>query len=157
MHFKVVLYRKRRSTPKTPFSSCFRILSTSTIAMSKLVKLYFGWDKGEASPNSHVLVKKLSGIRLHTYVGMLGYCVKDRREDHFEVVHDNVSDEELAARLEEYVKLDTSFAKNKIVFTSKNLLERCLCYLWYKMGDQLFQEFFYICYVQVLISQMHNG
>ena len=109
------------------FQAIFRILSTSKIAMSKLVKVYLGWDKGEGPSNSHVLVKKLNQIALHTYVGMLGYCTKDRGEDHLEVVHNNISDDELATRLEEYVKLDTPFAKNKIVLISKNLLKRYLC------------------------------
>ena len=83
--------------------------------MSKFEKVYLGWDEGEGPSNSHVLMKKVNGIALHTYVGMLGYCTKDKGENHLQVVHNNVSDDELAARLEEYVKLDTPFSKNKIV------------------------------------------
>ena len=119
------------------FQVVFRILSISTIAMGKLVKVYLRWDKGEAPSGSHVLVKRLSGVGLHTYVGMLGYCIKDKGEDHFEVVHNNITDEDLIAGLEEYVKFGTPFAKNKVVLTSKNLLERCLCYLQYRMKSQL--------------------
>ena len=79
------------------FQAVFRIWSTSTIAVGKLVKVYLGWDKGEAPSGSHVLVKRLSGVGLHTYVGMLGYCIKDKGEDHFEVVHNNITDEDLIA------------------------------------------------------------
>ena len=93
------------------------------------MKVYLGWDKVEAPSGSHVLVKRLSRVGLHTYVGMLGYCIKDKGEDYFEVVHNNITDEELTTGLEEYVKFGTPFAKNKVVLTSKNLLERCLCYL----------------------------
>ena len=119
MHFRIMFYRKRRALQRLHFQVFFRILSTSTVVVSKFVKVYLGWDKGKAPPNSHVLVKKFNETRLHTYVGMLGYCVKDRREDHFEVVHNNVSDEELAIGLEECMKLDTPFAKNKIVSPPK--------------------------------------
>ena len=76
------------------FQVVFRILSTSTIVVGKLVEVYLRWDKGEAPSSSHVLVKRLSGVGLHTYVGMLGYCIKDKGEDHFEVVHNNITDEE---------------------------------------------------------------
>ena len=68
---------------------------------------------------------------------MLGYSVKEKREDHFEVVHHNVTNEELATRLEEYIKFGTLFAKNKVVFTSKDLLKRCLCCFYFKMHKQL--------------------
>ena len=60
-------------------------------------------------------MKKLTRIGLHTYIEMLKYCVKDRKKEHFEEVHNNDSDDELVARLEEYVKHGTPFAKNKVV------------------------------------------
>ena len=119
------------------FQAVFRILSTSTIVVGELVKVYLGWDKGETPSGSHVLVKRLSRVGFHTYVGILGYCIKDKGEDHFEVVHNNITDEDLRAGLEEYENFGTPFAKNKVVLTSKNLLERCLCYLQYRMKSQL--------------------
>ena len=56
-------------------------------------------------------------------------------------MHHNVINEELEAGLEEYVKFGTPFAKNKIVITSKNLLERYLCSLHFKMHKQLNSSF----------------
>ena len=82
-------------------------------------------------------MKKLIGIGLHIYIEIIQYCMKDRREKHFEVVHNNVCDHELVAKLEEYMKYGTSFTKNKVVITSKNLLERCNCYAKYKMKKWL--------------------
>ena len=50
--------------------------------MSKLLKTYLQWEKGGEAPlNHHVLVKKLVGVGIHTFIGMLGYCVKDKGED----------------------------------------------------------------------------
>ena len=60
---------------------------------------------------------------------MLGYYIKEKEEDHFEVVHHNVTNEELVARYKEYMRFDTLFAKYEVVLTFKNLLERCLCHL----------------------------
>ena len=52
-------------------------------------------------------------------------------------MHHNVINEELKGGLEEYVKFGTAFAKIKVVINSKNLLERCLCCLHFKMQKQL--------------------
>ena len=83
---------------------------------------------------------------------MLRYCIKDKGEDHFEVVHNNITDEELTTGLEEYVKFGTPFAKNKVVLTSKNLLERCLCYLQYRMKSQLGSTL-----LRVLLHMLRSG
>ena len=63
------------------------------------------------------------------------------RYDHFEVVHNNISDDKLATRLKEYMKYGTPFANNKVVFTSKSLLERYDCFLKYKIKSNLDQAF----------------
>ena len=106
------------------FQAIIKILSPLSIVVRKPLKTYLRWDeKGEVPYNSYVLMKKLIEIGVHTYTGMLKYCMKDRGEDHFEVVHNNVIDVELVIGLEEYVKYGTPFAKNKIVLTSKNLLK----------------------------------
>jgi hypothetical protein len=107
------------------------------VVVSKLIKKYLGWDVGSAPVGHHVLTKKLASIGIHTYIGMLGYCVKDRGEDYFEVVYNNVTDAKLVEGLEEFVKHATSFAKTKIVLTSRNLLERVATYLKFKMKNQL--------------------
>ena len=108
-----------------------------------------------------MIIKKLVGIGVHTYIGMLRYCLKDKGEDHFEVVHYNVTNEELEAGLEEYVKFGTPFANKKIVIISKNLLERCLCYLHFKMHKQLntslARVLFYRCVVMEPLFQMLSG
>ena len=101
------------------FQAVFRIVSSSSIAVSKLLKTYLGWDKKGGSHNSHVLMKNLTRVGLHTYIGMIGYYMKDRGEEHFQVVHNNVTDAELDAGLEEYVKYGTPFAKKKLFLPPK--------------------------------------
>ena len=82
---------------KLYFEAVFRIVSSSPQAMSKLLKTYLGWEKGQSPPNSHILVKKLKEVELHTYIGMIGYCVKDKGEQHFDVIHNNITKDELEA------------------------------------------------------------
>lgn len=53
------------------------------------VQVCLGWD--ESHPTDHVVsCRKLKDEGLHTYRGMLGYCMKDNGEVHFEVVYHNV-------------------------------------------------------------------
>ena len=49
-----------------------------------------GWD---VSPLTGYVVscKKLRDEGLHTFKGMVGYCMKDNGEKHFEFVHHNLS------------------------------------------------------------------
>lgn len=49
-----------------------------------------GWD--EYSPTGHVVsCKRLGDERLHTSLGMVGYCMKVDGEKLFEFVHHDVS------------------------------------------------------------------
>ena len=73
--------------------------------------------------------------------------MKDRGEEHFEVIHNSVSNDELAVRLEKYVKHGTPFAKNKLVLTSKNLSERCICFLKFKSSKGFFTNVTYGTYI----------
>ena len=80
------------------FQAVFKIFSSLSIAMSKLLKTYFEWDnKGEAFYISHILLKKHTWVEVYTYIGMLGYCLKDRGEEHFEMIHNNDCNDKLGA------------------------------------------------------------
>jgi hypothetical protein len=106
--------------------------------MSKLIHTYLGWNKDQNPPaRHHILTKAIQNTGLHTYVGMLGYCLKDKGEIHFQCVHRNITPKEIAEGEEEYVKHGTPFVKNKIVLTHKNLLERAATYFAYKLRKQL--------------------
>lgn len=60
---------------------------TSLVVLNKNIKVCLGWD---ASPmTGHVVsCKKLRDKGLHcTFLGMVGYCVKENGEEHFEFMH----------------------------------------------------------------------
>jgi hypothetical protein len=61
-----------------------RIYISNIIALSKLIKKALGWDDVIiASPGHHVHCKLLKGVGMHTYIGMIGYCLKDQGKKHF--------------------------------------------------------------------------
>jgi hypothetical protein len=97
-----------------------RILASIAIMVSKLIRTYLGWNKDQNPPAwHHILTKVLRNTGLYTYVGMLGYCLKDKGKIHFQCVHMNVTPEEIAKGEEEYVKHGTPFAKNRIVLSQE--------------------------------------
>ena len=57
----------------------------SVPAVAKLMKEYLGWDK--CKPLGGVAAcKKLCNRGLHTFHGMLGYCMHVILKDHYEMV-----------------------------------------------------------------------
>ena len=70
----------------------YRIMAPTATVVSKRIKIYLGWDKYRvALVGHHILSKTLHNTDLHTFTKMLGYCIKDRGEEHFECVHRNVT------------------------------------------------------------------
>jgi len=72
-----------------------RIMPSSAAVVSKTIKTYLQWDKVETAPVGHyIFTKILCNTSLHTFIEMLGYCIKDKGQDHFECVHRNVTPEQ---------------------------------------------------------------
>jgi len=71
-----------------------RIIASSMAIVTKQIKNYFQWNKVETTPvGHHILTKTFHNSGLHTFIGMLGYCFKDKGQDHFECVDKNVTPE----------------------------------------------------------------
>ena len=50
------------------------------------IKRHLGWDiPGKQPAGSRVMCKGITGSRLHTWAGLVGYCCKDLHEEHFQV------------------------------------------------------------------------
>jgi len=110
--------------------------------VNKCIKFYFEWDKAKIAPIRHyILTKMLCNTSLYTFIGMVGYCIKDKGKDHFNYVHRNVTSKQITKGIEEYVKYDIPFATNKIIFTHKNLIERVATFCRYEMKKQLGSTF----------------
>ncbi len=57
------------------------------------------------SPIHHVHCKLLKGVGMHTYIGMIGYCLKDQGEKQFQFCHRSACFKEMQG-VDEYVKDD---------------------------------------------------
>ena len=71
--------------------------------LSKKIKVCLGWD---VSPlmGCAISCKKSRDEGLHTFLGMMGHCMKDNDKEHFEFVHYNVSADDMNNGKMEYVK-----------------------------------------------------
>jgi hypothetical protein len=114
-----------------------RIYVSNVIALSKLIKKVLGWDDVIiASPEHHVHCKLLKGVRMHTYIGMIGYCLKDQGEEQFQFCHRNVSFEKMQG-VDEYVKYGSCFCKNKVCLTHSNIIEKVATFCKYNMKKKI--------------------
>jgi hypothetical protein len=73
----------------------------------------------------HVHCKPLKGVGMHTYISVIGYCLKDQGEEHFQFCHRNVSLEHMQKGVDEYVKYGVCFCKNKVYLTQQHHGESC--------------------------------
>ncbi len=81
-----------------------------------------GWDNPKKTPDGHVMhCKQLQDISFHTFVGMVGYYMKNI--DHFQIVHHNVSGEMMEVGMLEFVKYGIIEMKNQMCLTHQNVLE----------------------------------
>ena len=116
----------------------YRLVTSFAAMVSKLIKSYLGWNDVKKAPiGHHILTKTLCNTRLHTFIGMLGYCIKDKGEYHFQCIHKNVTPEQMEEGLEEYIKYGTPFAKNRIVLIHTSLIQKATTYCRYKIRKEL--------------------
>lgn len=106
-----------------------RIESSSVIAVSRKLKTYLGWDKKQpASAGGMVMCRKLTNKGLHTFAGMIGYCMKDSNQPHFETIDHNISAADIALGFEQYSLYGKEENKHRVVLTMTNFVDRV--YQW---------------------------
>jgi hypothetical protein len=78
---------------KPAASSIQAMLSCHVSQVNKLIKTALGWNP--APKGGVVSVRKCTGRGLHTWHGLIGYCLKDEGQPWFQVHLYNISDEDL--------------------------------------------------------------
>ncbi|MCO5600128.1 hypothetical protein L7F22_054236 [Adiantum nelumboides] len=91
-----------------------RMWSTSLVAINKMVKNYLGWANAPP-PGGIVICRALTQRRLHTLEGIIGYCLKDNGQAHFQVVQHNMTTEQINQGIELYMLHGYDEAKNKVM------------------------------------------
>ncbi|MCO5580051.1 hypothetical protein L7F22_033917 [Adiantum nelumboides] len=89
-----------------------RIMATSVIAISKKVNIYLGWDKN-CPQGGNVLCRALQQKGMHTFEGMLGYCLKDAGKEHFENVGHNITPDMINTGVELYTFINIGKQREK--------------------------------------------
>lgn len=94
---------------------------SSLFVLKKKIKVALGWQV-DPSMGHIVSCKKLRDEGLHTFLGMVGYCVKDNGQDQFEFVHHNMSADDMNVGKMEYTKFGKVGLKNHVSLSHNNIL-----------------------------------
>ena len=62
-----------------------RMRAKTVRGITLAIKQHLGWDKGKQPAGSRVMCRGITGDKLHTWAGLVGYCCKDMHEPHFQV------------------------------------------------------------------------
>ena len=89
--------------------------------------------------------KRLIDKGLDTFLGMVGYCMKDNREEHFECVHHHVSSYNMNEGTMEYAKFGEVNLKNRVSLNDSNSLERAQFHMEKPSGISLPGILFHMC------------
>ena len=94
----------------------------------------------------------LTGQKLHTWHGMLGYCETDKMEPHYRVIQTgNITDEDLSTG-DLHCQYGNSDLKNKSVISVHTIFERCSTFYKLKM-----QKFFHRPSIQHVLLRIHKA
>lgn len=88
-------------------------------------------------PMGKVTCKVLCNHLLHTYKGMIGYCLKDTRKDHFAHTMFNVFNANVIVGKILHVVYDRTDLKSIVTLTNKNVSKRILVWNKYQERRQL--------------------
>ena len=103
--------------------------------MSKTLRLFvFTKDDGTIQKGGRNLCRELRGKGLHTFLGMIGYCTKDMKKDHFKMVRLDVSDDEIREGSKLHTEMGAGPIKNKTLLSQHVLFARCGTYWHSEMG-----------------------
>lgn len=79
-----------------------------------------------------ICVRKLSNQGLHTWRGIIGYCLKQPVAP---PVMLNVSDEDITLGIQRFLEFGSSNPHNRVVLTAQNILGRAFVFQVYRMRD----------------------
>lgn len=98
--------------------------------LNKKIKVCLGWH--ENPPTGHVRDEGL-----HTFLGMIGYCMKDNAEEQFEFVHHNGLFDDMIEDQMEYAKLGKVGLENRVNLSQGIILQRAHQWACFHMNKHL--------------------
>lgn len=116
---------------KLHFKGVIHARAKSSLSFKIVARKYMGWyGIKNMNPVGCVVCKSLTNIGLHTFRGMIGYCLKDTTIEHFDVAMKNILDEDIVDRKTLHSIYGRSDLKCREVLTHKNVIDHM--YVWHK-------------------------
>ncbi|KAL3692200.1 hypothetical protein R1sor_005851 [Riccia sorocarpa] len=105
--------------------------TTSTRKLKQNIKAAIGWDV-RAPVGSSVCIKSLRDQGLHTIICLIGYCLKDEKQEHFRMHCKNVTVRQMEEGRRMHAIHGASEFKNRVQLTPTNVLARALQFRKYQ-------------------------
>ena len=102
----------------------------------------------------NVMCKALTGIALHTFLGMVGYVTKDEGTPHFRLISHNVSQQQLEEGKLEYIKHGKGDLKGKVLLDMRNLFQKAKIFRDKKIANAESEE---VPLVTVITKMLQTG
>ena len=83
-----------------------------------------GWDSKSKPKNARVMVRFLRHEGLHTWIGMVGYCIKNETADDYTEISGGVTEEDKRLGRQLYLQLGAGDLKNKTALCPRNLFNK---------------------------------
>ncbi|KAL3683672.1 hypothetical protein R1sor_001694 [Riccia sorocarpa] len=90
-----------------------------------------GWDD-DCPIGASICAKSVKNSGLHTFTGLIGYCLKDEKEEHFRMYQKNISEQQMEERRMRHVIYEAIEYKNRLEITPNNVLARALQFRKYR-------------------------
>jgi hypothetical protein len=101
------------------------IRATSVQYVNRMLRAYMGWNSGY-----NIMLRPLRHDGLHTRIGLIGYCLKDKGKPWFRSWTLNVTEQEMKDGELQHMMLGAAL-KNRVALTYRNLLEKAHLYYQY--------------------------
>ena len=136
------------------WQAVLRLQGKSAASINARVKAALRWNIVDERPsNGRIKVAKLTGRSLHTWAGMVGYCMKDQHKPHFRTYHKGISAADLNQGEREFLRYGAGPRKSRIVLTYDNFWDRAQTYFEYKCPHRSLIR----CVLDLSVSMMRSG
>ncbi|KAL3690310.1 hypothetical protein R1sor_016619 [Riccia sorocarpa] len=127
------------------------IKSSSVRMLKQEIRKAIGWLE-DGPLGGSICIKSLRDKGLHTIVGIIGYCLKDEKEEHFRMFQKNVTDRQMEEGRRMHGIYGASEFKNRLQLTPMNVLTCALQFRKYRAKSPVSTSF-----RKCLRQMIHSG
>lgn len=116
------------------FQMVIAIMAPSIKTVGVLIKQYLGWAVIKLQ-GAVVMCRSLRNVRMHTFTGMIGYCMKDLHKPHVKWYAKGIDAREIAEGRSLHAQYGQGELKHKVALTLINLFDRAYVYFENYIAD----------------------